>query len=333
MKKSILAILLCLALCFSVVLTACDGGKDPNPDTDPGTEDPDNKPDDKPVDTAYVITITDMEGNGVAGVSIQLCDVNNCRLIRTPSDANGVIRAEDLPDPVGGVYKLQFIVVPDGYENMYPNSGTEYIYFEEGSRTLDVLLPYKVGSRPDAPMVIEDDKDYTVAAGETVYYILKGQYPAVLRNLSADCAVKMGEDTVAVEGGVAEINPAVSEVGVTLTYFSVTNNGTADATFHSAIIIPLGAMENPEILDAAGDEVTVSGTAAYYLSYTATAAGALRISTETVGCEITVNNLTTYLYGAATADAVEVTVAAGDELQIILNSSAECVYTVTFTAE
>ncbi len=335
-KLSILAILLCLALCFSVVLTACDGGDGPDvdPGTDPGT-DPGNDPDNKPEDTAYVITITDMEGNGIAGVSIQLCDANNCRLIRNASDENGVIRAEDLPDPVGGVYKLQFIVVPEEYENMYPNDGTEYIYFEEGSRTLDVTLPYAIGSTPEVPFAVTDDESYTVEAGKKVYFLLRGQYPAVLRGLNADCVALMGEDTLAIEDGVLEITPAIAEVGVTMTYFSIQNNGTTDVTVTSAIMVPLGAMENPQIIAAEGGEATVSNNRAYYLSYTATAAGTLRITVTEESGEVTVNNLTSFVYGSAsTEDVIEVTVAAGDELQIIVDSTsedAEITYTVEMT--
>lgn len=334
-KLSILALLLSLVLCFSVVLTACDGGEIPDEPDDGENENKDPDEGNKPEDTAYVITITDMNGEGVAGVSVQLCDANNCRLIRTPSDANGVIRAEDLPDPVGGVYKMQFVVVPEGYENMYPNSGTEYIYFEEGSRTLEVILPYTIGSTPEVPIAVTDDQTYTVEAGKKVYFILRGQYPAVLRGLTADCVAEMGEDTLAIEDGILEITPAIAEVGVTMTYFSIQNNGVTDVTFTSAIMVPLGAMENPQIVAAEGGEATVSNNRAYYLSYTATAAGTLRITVTEESGEVTVNNLTSFVYGnASTEDVIEVTVAAGDELQIIADSTsedAEITYTVELT--
>ena len=109
----------------------------------------------------------------------------------------------------------------------------------------------------------------TVAAGETVYF--SGDYGMILT----------------IDGVVTEM----SETGI----FAITNNGETEATYVLAVATPIGANNNPEVIETVPG--TVSGSldenGSYTYSWTATEDSTVVI-TITAGANISVNNLNTY---------------------------------------
>ena len=111
---------------------------------------------------------------------------------------------------------------------------------------------------------------------------------------------------------------------------TITNDTDAAATYELKVAYAVGSMENPATLVLGENVATVAaGTQGYYYTYTAEKEGTLvlEIATDAAGWTYVVNNLTTYAYGDtqwSNSDPVvnpaEVEVAAGDELQIMVNT-------------
>lgn len=149
-----------------------------------------------------------------------------------------------------------------------------------------------------------------------------------------------GDNTMVmtVDGVEFEYTPAESRFDPNT--FSLTNEGTEEHTYALTLSYAVGTQMNPAELVIGDNEATVEAgnTQGYYFTYTAAGDDVLKLtfSTEAAGWSYVVNNLTTYVYGdtqySAYADPAEgeeatpvvnpteIEVAAGDVLQIIVNT-------------
>lgn len=105
------------------------GTNDDNTTAEPEVTEP---VDDGKVD--YTVTVTDEEGNAVAGAILQICDAENCLPSMTPSDENGVVvfHVEEAE------YKVSFLALPEGYS--YVDEAVTDFYFESGAKEITVVI-------------------------------------------------------------------------------------------------------------------------------------------------------------------------------------------------
>ena len=195
--------------------------------------------------------------------------------------------------------------------------GEEYEAISRNTRVLSLKLEETVAvgceHNPISLFLDEQTETVTVPAGETVYY--QGYINGM--NLSIN-----GED----KGLQTSANPRMPVV------FNITNEGTEAAEYVLVVSYPAGTMSNPEVVEAGSHTASIEAgnMQGYFYTWTAPADGTatFAISSEnTVGWTYTINNVTAGTYGDAQwndSDPVittqELTVAEGDELQIIINT-------------
>lgn len=115
--------ILALVMLLSVLLCGCEDPEmgrrtDPTNDTtvtpSTGLTVP-TKPTTEPTDdgkVTYTVTVLDQNNNPVAGVAVQFCDDENCKL-PVNTDANGVVTQTLLPSN----YHILLAGLPDGYSS------------------------------------------------------------------------------------------------------------------------------------------------------------------------------------------------------------------------
>lgn len=183
----------------------------------------------------------------------------------------------------------------------------------------------------------------TVPAGETIYYqarvggmilTLAGENVTLSHN-GLDYASENGQIVLT----CAQTDPFTPPV------FAVTNTGEAEAAYAVSFVWPEGHRENPLPLEIGDMTCTVeAGTEGCFYTWTAEADGTLTFTmAEDTGWTICINNMTTGNYGDLwtsddEAPVLSVSVTAGDEIQIVVNtyesgSAAAPAGNVEFTAE
>ena len=117
-------------------------------------------------------------------------------------------------------------------------------------------------------------------------------------------------------------------MGRAMYVFCIVNDGDAPTEHTISLSYPVGSMSNPEIIENGSHKVSFAeGSQPYYMSWIAEADGEVVISIEsTTGWFYVVNNMTSYSYGDnhysdddPAVSSETITVAAGDEIQIIFN--------------
>lgn len=139
--KRFLMILLALCLCMSFV--ACNEGGDTTTEPDNGTEAPavSDEPTaeateapevtTEPAATGYKVTVTDKDGNPIAGVQIQMCDSKGCRMPQGTGEDGTVTFNYDPSD-----FHVLIAAPVDGYVV----DTTEEYWFENGGKELTIVL-------------------------------------------------------------------------------------------------------------------------------------------------------------------------------------------------
>ncbi len=137
--KRIIMILLALCLCMSFV--ACNEEPEETGDgtdnttealavTDEPTAEGTNEAT-EPAATGYKVTVTDKDGNPIAGVEIQMCDSKGCRM-PTPTGADGTVTFNyDESD--------FHVLLPTAVAGYVTDPAEEY-YFENGSKEMTIVL-------------------------------------------------------------------------------------------------------------------------------------------------------------------------------------------------
>ena len=130
-----------LALCLCTVLVACNEGGEVTTEPDNGTEAPvvSDEPTAEateaettaPAATGYKVTVTDKDGNPIAGVQIQMCDSKGCRMPQG-TGADGTVTFDyDTSD-----FHVLIAAPVDGY---VVDTAEEY-FFENGGKELTIVL-------------------------------------------------------------------------------------------------------------------------------------------------------------------------------------------------
>jgi ABC-type Fe3+-hydroxamate transport system substrate-binding protein len=123
MKKIIMLI---LALVLAATLVACENGGEETtaaPDTTAEVT--------APAATGYKVTVTDKDGNPIAGVPIQMCDSNTCR-IPAATGADGTVTFNYDPSDF-------HVLIPTPVDGYAVDTTKEY-FFENGGKELTIVL-------------------------------------------------------------------------------------------------------------------------------------------------------------------------------------------------
>lgn len=139
--KRIIMLLLALVLCLS--FAACNEGGEVTTEAPEATEAPALTEASDAETTAaeteaafagYTVTVTDKDGNPIAGVQIQMCDSKGCRL-PAATGADGVVTFD---------YETSdFHVLIAADVEGYVVDKTEEYYFENGGKELTIVLEKK----------------------------------------------------------------------------------------------------------------------------------------------------------------------------------------------
>ena len=185
--------------------------------------------------------------------------------------------------------------------------------------------------------------------GPTVSYsqaVPAGQKLYVLAYGMGDYVITIESETAYVIVGETKYEPVEGKIEAPITigraaYFYIGNSGTEDATYVVSFVAPaaaVGTPDNPHVLEEAGyytAEIEAGNSSGYFFQYVPTTDGVVCVSVtgaydanwETLGWTYTVNNLSTYAYGAGHASSESpaipgefVAATAGDEIQIIVNT-------------
>ena len=186
---------------------------------------------------------------------------------------------------------------------------------------------YPAGTEQNPIWLEAGENILTIPAGATVYY--QGRFGGmVMSAVGEGVSLEHNGTTYALTDEAVEF--ACMQAGMwSPSIFVLTNAGEADATCTLTVNYPLGTMDNPAALEMGDNVVTLeAGSQGYYFTWTAEAEGTLYIlMPEDMGWTYVVNNMTTYQYGDtqwSDSDPVmnpaEIAVAAGDELQIMVNT-------------
>lgn len=137
--KKLVMILLALCLCMSFV--ACNEGGEVTTESEGSTEAPavsDEPTADAteaettaPAATGYKVTVTDKDGNPIAGVQIQMCDSKGCRMPQGTGEDGTVTFDYDTSD-----FHVLIAAAVEGY---VVDTAEEY-YFENGGKELTIVL-------------------------------------------------------------------------------------------------------------------------------------------------------------------------------------------------
>ncbi len=136
--KKIIVILLALLMCAALV--ACTGNGETTTEPETSTETPAQSGEtttageDETTEAApagYKVTVTDKDGNPIAGVQIQMCDDKGCRM----------------PQPTGADGSVTFNFDESNYHVLIANAVEGYVvdtkeeyFFENGGKELTIVL-------------------------------------------------------------------------------------------------------------------------------------------------------------------------------------------------
>jgi len=204
---------------------------------------------------------------------------------------------------------------------------------------------YYIGDAPgtEANPIMLTEQENTVEVTGTTWY--QGYFSGMILTVTGEnfTVTYNGETLTPVDGvvttAVKSANPRMPVV------FAITGEGTYTANF----TYPIGNMENPAQLVIGENTASIEAgnTQGYFFTWTAEEMGELTITMPAGDWTYAINNMTTYVYGDTqwsdsdpVVNPATVTVAAGDQLQIMVNSydpnnmwsnpAAELVITASF---
>ena len=205
----------------------------------------------------------------------------------------------------GDVLAIQVVVVPDANWNI-PAAEISW----------SAVFSYPLGTELN-PVMLEPEWNaewteasltFSVPVGTTYY------------------AVRAGGMMMSINGGEPFLVPNMMGMPYS---FPITNDGEAEVEYTIHMYYPVGSMSRPEIVESGSHKVSFAeGSEPYYMSWIAEADGEVVISIEsTTGWFYVVNNMTSYSYGDnhysdddPAVSSETITVAAGDEIQIVFNA-------------
>ena len=308
-------------------------------------------------DTTYIAAEIDIDPVVYAKYTVEAYDAYFNLLVGTvvtASDADGNVLATALTDVAG---KAEFYLPADGAYTItadVPGYSVGEFVTEPGvySGFLSAA-PYNFAMLPTMRGMYMVE----IPAGVTNYYMLRvnNNTKLTLMDFDGNATLNFGRfPIVANPNGeiIAELSPTAADPMTGFVYFSITNADADNAITLMGILqdmTPGVSFDNRVVIEAAGDytanfDASVYSQGAVFYTYTATEAGTFKLTTNTLGAGVVVNNVTTSQYGdytsvedAAVPAVVEVTVAAGDVLQFELGpatfgvAALEINFNITFT--
>ena len=228
------------------------------------------------------------------------------------SDSDPVVNPAEIAVKEGD--EIQIIVNTYDAENPYTNPGGD----------LSVYLSYPEGSVEAYPIYLTELEN-TVTNEGTVYYATRHN-GATMTITGSDYVVYYGEETYTPDDdGVVTMEVVVASMW---SPFSFQIEGDGELTIN--FVYPAGSQSNPAVA-VLGDNVASieAGSEGYYWTYTADEDGDLLVTVDTdaAGWFYVINNITAGTYGDSqwsdsdpVVNPATITVAAGDEIQIIVNT-------------
>lgn len=252
------------------------------------------------------------------------------------SDSNPVVNPATVTVAAGD--ELQIIVCTyDPADSWNAPAGELAIYATFSS------LP---GTESNPIMFVDQNPDtnsiedlMSVEAGATKYYT--GRVGGLTMTVAAENISIEYEGTVYTPvDGVITINVVNAGFFAPAPVFAVTNTGDEDAVYDVTFSYPLGSFENPAQLVMGPNSADVAGAGqGYYFSWIAEEDGKLTIDMTSSNWTYTINNNTQYGYGDNHASDDEpvvasetISVAAGDEIQIVIGTADYAAGEVTLNA-
>lgn len=340
MKKSAaLIILLCLLSCGALLLSACDGqGSEQGTDapvTDTPTEEP-TKPEETtpetqpPVEVDCTVTILDQDGTVMPLLAFILTSRADGTTLQATTDEVGKAALT----LTAGTYTVSYEALPEGY---LADTATLTVAEDTAALTVQVMNNIPNGSA-DRPFVIVDETTtVTIPAGASVTYVTYGAVDRTFHMSDAALTVTYleVEYTPDAEGKITV--PLVSDGPRDPAYLTLTNASDTDVTGTFTIEADLGSLNNPILVETAGEAVTatVPKDATVYYKWIATKDGVLMVLSETPNNHISMTNLNTsvnsYFTDGTACEYIAVSV--GDEVLVAVASKDTTVdsHDVTFS--
>lgn len=145
MKKRLLTLILMMCMVFA--FCACGNNNttngdndnvnneqnDNNDDAQNNENEDDNSDETEDGKVTYTVTVTDEDGNPIAGAMVQVCDEGNC-FAPVVTDDNGVATFSLVES---SEYKTKLLTNPEGYEAV----DTDYVHFEDGTEVTLTVKP------------------------------------------------------------------------------------------------------------------------------------------------------------------------------------------------
>ena len=186
-----------------------------------------------------------------------------------------------------------------------------------GSITVTASFTYPAGHEQNpidltADLLSEDDfsATVTVPAGETYHFI----------------AYRLGGMLMTINGGEAIACPGEGPMAPPYTW--TLNGGNEDTEYVITVAYPVGSKNNPAELENQNGVSIAAGSQGYFFTYTAEESGILTVELITdSGWTYAIDNITAGKYGDTqwsdsdpVVNPAEIDVAAGDEIQIMVNT-------------
>ena len=216
--------------------------------------------------------------------------------------------------------------IADGYE-IVDNDDAVYLFkVIDPNATTEPEEPV-LGSAENPILIYNMGASIEATAGQTVY--CQSFVGGMIMNITGEGDFKVvynGTEYVS-ENGTLSTTAINGSMMMPVSFTLV--NGDADATYTVSFAAPIGSMDNPDTLVMDYNYADIAaGSQGYYYTWTAEEAGILTISMpEDMGWTYTINNLTAGTYGDnqwsdsyPVVNPATVEVAAGDQLQIIVNT-------------
>lgn len=270
------------------------------------------------VEVDYLIRLSDDAGNPIAGAVLHI--LYNGELIDTvTTNENGVW--EGVIET--GTYFISYEVIPEGYL-----ATQSTLNVTKTSTEFDLVLvdntPVGTIDRPFVPQ--SGASDWTIPAGETVYFAIPHPGIRALKIAGTGITMITDADTFTTDAGDIEI--MIVEDDTFSSYrFSLKGSESADTVATITLASPLGSTDNPIEISETGSDVTATVTKGgkIYYKWTATANGTLTVTSAQNYNNIDLQNTMTSTSSGFSngAESVSIAVSEGDVIVICVASLSE----------
>ena len=322
----ILFMMLCLIVSSAMAISCGGNDTDTNTDTTTDTDSSISTDTDTDTDTTkeidYVITVNDQENTVIPNAKISILDKDEKTVTELVTDANGQATVKLKED----TYYIDVIELPEGYLDVV---GKVALTTEENVVTVMNNIPNGTEGRP---FPVDALNEFTLNAGETVYYIIYGGGRTLLIENAQGLKLTYGseEPLEADENGKIEYKmPPIDDTNDRQRKLKIENVTENEIPFVLQIVSEKGSIDNPyDIVLGENTKINVEKEKTVYYSYKAQKDGMIVVYSETENNNIYIYNLTTYATSSYTNGSLCEYVYAneGDEIMVYVSSNAQSRY-------